>query len=159
MRSREKYDYLLNKVFNINRDWLIGFIESEGTFYCYMSNIDENQESLIIPKVYNSLEIAQSTHEVPLLKAIICFLEKGYLKPKPKSESLEDMLSLRSVSRIVFNSPDFIISFLGENPLFSSKQRDYTIWRDYLTLSKNKTHHTKEGIKKMLELKTLMNKK
>lgn len=84
-----------------------------------MSKIeDENQENQFsnyttIPKVYNSLEIAQSTHEVPLLKAIISFLGKGYLKPKPKSESLEDMLSLRSVSRIVFNSPDFIISFLG----------------------------------------------
>ena len=155
----EKYEYLLNKNFSINKDWLIGFIESEGTFYCYMSKIEENNQASSIPKVYNSLEIAQSTHEVPLLKAIINFVEKGYLKPKPKSESLEDMLSLRSVSRIVFNSPDFIISFLGENPLFSSKQRDYTIWRDYLTLSKNKTHHTKEGIKKMLELKTLMNKK
>ena len=141
---------------------MIGFIESEGTFYCYMSKIEEEnqiKDNIIIPKVYNSLEIAQSTHEVPLLKAIISFVEKGYLKPKPKSESLEDMLSLRSVSRIVFNSPDFIISFLGENPLFSSKQRDYTIWRDFLTLSKNKTHHTKDGIKKMLELKTLMNKK
>ena len=158
----EKYEYLLNKKFNINKDWLRGFIESEGTFYCYMSKIEEEnqfKDNIIIPKVYNSLEIAQSTPEVPLLKAIINFVEKGYLKPKPKSESLEDMLSLRSVSRIVFNSPDFIISFLGENPLFSSKQRDYTIWRDYLTLSKNKTHHTKEGIKKMLELKTLMNKK
>ena len=95
-----------------------------------MSKIEENNQAPSIPKVYNSLEIAQSTHEVPLLKAIINFWrtqEKGYLKPKPKSESLDDMLSLRSVSRIVFNSPDFIISFLGENPLFSFKQRDYTI--------------------------------
>ena len=89
---------------------MIGFIESEGTFYCYMSKIEEEnlfKDNIIIPKVYNSLEIAQSTHEVPLLKAIISFWrtqEKGYLKPKPKSESLEDMLSLRSVSRIVFNS-------------------------------------------------------
>ena len=86
---------------------MIGFIESEGTFYCYMSKIEENNQAPSIPKVYNSLEIAQSTHEVPLLKAIINFWrtqEKGYLKPKPKSESLDDMLSLRSVSRIVFNS-------------------------------------------------------
>ena len=89
---------------------MIGFIESEGTFYCYMSKIEEEnqiKDNIIIPKVYNSLEIAQSTHEVPLLKAIISFWrtqEKGYLKPKPKSESLDDMLSLRSVSRIVFNS-------------------------------------------------------
>ena len=94
---------------------MIGFIESEGTFYCYMSKIEENNQAsldsdkseydIVVPKVYNSLEIAQSTHEVPLLKAIINFVEKGYLKPKPKSESLDDMLSLRSVSRIVFNSP------------------------------------------------------
>lgn len=93
---------------------MIGFIESEGTFYCYMSKIEENNQAsldsdkseyeMVVPKVYNSLEIAQSTHEVPLLKAIINFVEKGYLKPKPKSESLDDMLSLRSVSRIVFNS-------------------------------------------------------
>ena len=38
----EKYEYLLNKNFSINKDWLIGFIESEGTFYCYMSKIEEN---------------------------------------------------------------------------------------------------------------------
>ena len=82
-----------------------------------MSKIEENNQAsldsdkseydIVVPKVYNSLEIAQSTHEVPLLKAIINFWrtqEKGYLKPKPKSESLDDMLSLRSVSRIVFNS-------------------------------------------------------
>ena len=75
---------------------MIGFIESEGTFYCYMSKIEEEnqiKDNIITPKVYNSLEIAQSTHEVPLLKAIINFWrtqEKGYLKPKPKSESLDD---------------------------------------------------------------------
>lgn len=102
----EKYLYLLNKDFNINKDWLLGFIESEGTFYCYMSpwktKTDENlleNNQLVIPKVYNSLEVAQATHEVPLLKAIIQFVEKGYLKPKPKGESLEDLLSLTFAPR------------------------------------------------------------
>ena len=157
----EKYNFLLNKQFNINKDWLKGYIESEGTFYCYMSKIeDDNKDRLItIPKVYNSLEIAQSTHEVPLFKAIISFVGKGYLKYKPKSETLEDMLSLRSVSRIVFNSPDFFISFLGINPLFSTKQKDYSLWKEIHKLSKNKAHHTKDGLKELLKIKTLMSKK
>ena len=54
----EKYEYLLNKNFSINKDWLIGFIESEGTFYCYMSKIEEEnqfKDNIIIPNTEHTI--------------------------------------------------------------------------------------------------------
>ena len=152
-KFEEKFNYLLNisssESFNINRDWLIGFIKAEGSFYSYIEKEIENK----VPKITNTLEIAQSTHELPLLKAIIKFLNIGYLKPKPKGDNLEDIMSLRSVSRIVCNSPDKIINFIGPNPFFSLKQRDYEIWIKINELVKKKVHHEKDGFTEILKLK------
>lgn len=151
----EKYEYLLNKSFNINKDWILGFIESEGTFYCFIGNVIENK----IPKVYNTLEIAQATHELPLLKNIIKYLGVGYLKPKPQGDNLEDVLKLRSVSRVVCNNPDNIIIFLGHKPFKTLKQNDYILWKEFYNLVKNKAHYNKEGLFKILEIKKRMKKK
>lgn len=147
----EKFNYLLKKNFCINKEWLIGFIEAEGTFYCYIEKQIEGVNKT--PKITNTLEIAQSTHELPLLKAIIQFLNIGYLKPKPKGEDLNDVKALRSVSRIVCNSPEKIISFLGLEPFITLKQKDYANWSNIYELVKSKAHHNKEGLKKILNLK------
>lgn len=121
----EKFNYLKDKLFFINKDWLIGFIEAEGTFYCYVEKLDGEIKKT--PKITNTLEIAQSTHEYHLLSAIIKFLGLGYLKPKPQGDTLNDLKSLRSVSRIVCNSPEKVISFLGLKPFVTSKQKDYAV--------------------------------
>lgn len=92
------------------------------------SGVDLNNNlSVKAPKVYNTLEIAQATHELPLLKAIIKFLGVGFLKPKSEGLNIDDLMKLRSVSRIVCNSPSNIISFLGEQPFLTLKQNDYNL--------------------------------
>jgi len=121
----EKFNYLNEKIFSVNKEWLIGFIEAEGTFSFYIEKLKGLDTP--VPKVLNTLEIAQATHERPLLKSIIQFLGIGYLKPKKSDENLESIKSLRSVSRLVCNSPDKVISFLGLEPFITLKQKDYNI--------------------------------
>lgn len=157
----EKFNFLAEKSFTINKDWLTGFIDAEGTFYCYIEKQVEAPEAIVkkIPKITNTLEIAQSSHELPLLKAIITFLELGYLKPKPKGDDLESIRALRSVSRIVLNSPEKVIKFLGLEPFISLKQKDYILWKNIYELVKLKAHHNVEGLNKILNLKKLSSKK
>jgi hypothetical protein len=47
----------MNQKFNLNPYWIIGFIDGEGCFYCY---IQKNTKS---PLIQLSLELSQSTHD------------------------------------------------------------------------------------------------
>ena len=96
---------------------------------------------------------------MPLLINIIKYLGIGYLKPKPEGTNLEDVLKLRSVSRVVCNNPSNIILFLGDKPFLTLKQNDYILWKEFFNLVKNKAHYNKEGLLKLIEIKQKMKKK
>lgn len=74
-----------------------------------------------------TLEIAQATHEVSLLLAMINLLGSGYIKPKFDFPSLEAALAARSVSRLILrkNQINPLIDFMIKNPLLTTKNLDF----------------------------------
>jgi hypothetical protein len=72
-----------------------------------------------------TLEIAQRSHDVFVLKAIIEYFGIGYLKPKYDIFSLKDSMNSRDVSRAIFNQYEVIIKFVDKYPMLTCKQLDY----------------------------------
>jgi len=119
----DKYNYLSTHEFNINDQYVQGFVDAEGYFGCYIGQPGQRGRPTTI--VTCTLEIAQATHEVLLLHAIIVYLGLGYLKPSYDIYSLDAVLSARNVSRIVINQNAPIIDLFTRYPLHTLKQEDF----------------------------------
>ena len=75
----------------ITNDWLVGFIEGDGSF---QFNIGKS--------TYASIEIAQSKARRPLLEAIKVYIKAGAVKPKLNDDyGIKELLSTRDTHRLV----------------------------------------------------------
>ena len=152
----DRWNHFNNKLIKLQPSWVQAFIDGEGTFQFLLSDQISRQSKYVAANP--TLEIAQNSHEVFVLNAIIKYLGIGYLKPKYNILSLEESKSSRSVSRAVFNQFDIIINFVDNYPMLTCKQLDYIDWRQIVELKKLDAHKTEEGKQIMIELKLGMNR-
>lgn len=152
----QRWSYLKNKKFNLRSEWVQAFIDGEGTFQCRIADTISRNSKYV--SVNPTLEIAQRSHDVFVLKAIIEYFGIGYLKPKYDIFSLKDSINSRDVSRAIFNQYEVIIKFVDKYPMLTCKQLDYLDWKEIIMLKNKDAHKTEEGKFIMLELKLGMNR-
>jgi len=147
----ERYNYL-NSKFNdkLNPHWIVGFIDGEGCFYCYI------QKDTKSPIIQLSLEISQSTHDWLILEKLRQELNCGRLKITTEMKN-----NLNDVSRlIIMNNSDLtdkIIPFFEKYSLLSKKRLDYEDFKLLWQNKKEKKHLTDTGLNQMKLIKTNMN--
>ena len=152
----QRWSYLKDKNFNLKSEWVQAFIDGEGTFQCRIADTISRNSRYV--SVNPTLEIAQRSHDVFVLKAIIEYFGIGYLKPKYDIFSLKDSKNSRDVSRAVFNQDEVIIKFVDKYPMLTCKQLDYLDWKEIIRLKNQGAHKIEEGKQKMIELKLGMNR-
>ena len=152
----QRWSYLKDKKFKLNPEWVQAFIDGEGTFQCRIADTISRNSKYV--SVNPTLEIAQRSHDVFVLRAIVEYFGIGYLKPKYDIFSLEDSKNSRDVSRAVFNQFEVIIKFVDEYPMLTCKQLDYLDWKEIIRLKNEGAHKTEQGKQKMIEFKLGMNK-
>ena len=151
-----RWNYLKDKTFDLKPEWVQAFIDGEGTFQCRIADV-VNRGNIYI-SVNPTLEIAQNSHDVFVLNAIIKFFGIGYLKPKYNITSLDASKSSRSVNRAIFNQSKTIIDYIDKYNMFTRKHSDFIDWKEIVTLKQKGIHKTTEGKNHMLSLKLGMNK-
>ena len=152
----QRWTYLKGKVFDLKSEWIQAFIDGEGIFQCRIAEtINRNSTYLAVNP---TLEIAQNSHDVFILAAIIQYLGIGFLKPKYDIFSLKESKNSRSVSRAIFNQFAIITKFVDKYPLFTRKQLDYIDWKEIIELKSKDAHKTVDGKETMLKLKLGMNR-
>ncbi|PVU98264.1 hypothetical protein BB561_000014 [Smittium simulii] len=154
----EKYNFCkkhLNK-YLINKDWFLGFVDGEGCFYFYIGK----QKNTTI-QLQASLEIAQNTHDIFVLEAIRKFLGCGRLKPKTTEFNLENVKNISKISRLIISNPSdlkkYIIPFFNNNILLTTKNLDFTDWKNLIGMKEKKYHLSLEGLNLMRSIKSNMN--
>jgi hypothetical protein len=151
----ERHNFLMNQKFNLNPYWIIGFIDGEGCFYCY---IQKNTKS---PLIQLSLELSQSTHDWLILNQILQELSilKGSTLGRLKINE-EMKKNLIGISRlIIMNNSDLeiLIKFIDQYPLKTKKLLDYEDLKLLRQLKKEKVHLTEKGLEQMKKIKEGMN--
>lgn len=106
----DRWNYVNSKVFNLRPEWVQAYIDGEGCFQ--VTIYDAVSTGKIYTAVKATLEIAQNSHDVSLLKAIVNFFGIGYLKPKFDISCLHASKKSRSVSTAIFNQYNKIIEFV-----------------------------------------------
>lgn len=152
----EKWIYL-NSINNrvLDPHWLQAFIDGEGSFqFGIATRISRGRPYMATTP---TMEIGQNTHDVIVLKWIKEYFEAGYLKPKFDISNIEEVLSVRGVSRYILRDSDLIISFVDKYPMLTRKQEDFLIWKKIVQLKKERAFDTEEGLNMMKTLKATMN--
>lgn len=155
----ERWSYLKQVRFNLAPEWIQAFIDGEGSFQCRITDkVNINSKYIAVNP---TLEIAQKSHEVFLLNAIISYMSIGYLKPKYDITSLKECKNSRIVNRAVFNQYAIIINFVDKYPMFTNKSLDYKDWKEIIALKTKglaRANKTEEGFNHMINLKLGMNR-
>ena len=136
----------------ITKDWLVGFIEGDGSF---QFNIGK--------PMYASLEIAQSKVRRPLLESIKEYFKGGVVKPKlKKGYGIKELEKSRGTHRFVLRDinilEDKVTQMFKGLELYSNKREDLKDWLKLIEKFRSGDHKREEGLKEMLVIKKGMNR-
>jgi hypothetical protein len=141
-----------NQQERLNASWIVGFTDGEGCFHISINKI--NKMSLgwqVLPE----FRIVQHEKDELLLHKIKNYFGFGEVKVNRK-----DFHGTRKEFRVRgLMNLNKIIEFFKENPLMTSKRKDFEIFSEIIELMNQKEHLTKEGLNKIAKLISNMNRK
>jgi hypothetical protein len=147
-------DYIIftyNKFIHITRStldpWFVtGFVDAEG---CFTLGIIKNDNYITGYQIQAIFKISLHGKDYDLLCQIRDYFGVGKITKHGDTTMQYLVRSLKDL--------DIIISHFDTYPLISQKWADYKLFKQAITLIKNKEHLTKEGFKKVLSLKASIN--
>lgn len=129
---------------SLNNYWLAGFTDADGSFQVKrIEGIDRNK-----PEIRLNFQVDQKE------KDLLLFI-KNYLGGNIGYRSNQDTYYYGSTS---FGSAKKVIEYFDSFHLLSSKHINYLKWRKVYILIQNREHITEKGLKKIIKLKSSMNK-
>ncbi len=153
----EKWNFHSNSLLTaLDPNWIQAFIDGEGSFQFGIADRISRGSKYIATTP--TLEIAQNTHDVKVLDLIKQYFEAGYIKPKFDITSLDEAMSVRSVSRFVLRDSTKIVQFVDQYPMLTRKHEDYLKWKTLLELKKSRAFDSVEGRALMESIKASMNR-
>lgn len=127
---------------NIKPEWIAGFCTGESSF------------SILITGKYASIRfsVSQDSRDIILLENIGLYFSCGKINNYKNREICE--LVVTRIDDIVTH----IIPFFEKYPIRGSKYNNYLYFKEAAFIIKNKEHLTSEGMDKIIELKSKINK-
>ena len=123
----------------INKDWLVGFVDGEGTFFIGIQG-----------GVLAEFVITQHKRDIQLLYAIRKFLNCGVIRVQQnicyfRVRKREHLLNI-------------ILPFFSYNELMTVKKFDFYDFKRVLELVEKGKHRSKEGLAEIVAIKNGMNR-
>ncbi len=128
--------------------WVAGFVTGEGCFFIKTSKSNTHK---LGTSVALNLLVVQNIRDAYLLECFIQFFGCGSYAVAEKSGI--GTFAVRSFTDIV----EKIIPFFDEYPILGTKTKDYEDFKEASLLIKSKLHLTKEGLEKIILIKSRMN--
>lgn len=132
----------------IDPNWLVGFVDGDGSFY---SLIHKTKDYKIGYQVQAVFDIAQLDSERNLLTKI----GDQFFGSTHKWAKSKDTQHMRIMSQNGLTN--YVEPFFEENKLLTRKEYDFVLWQEMLKIIKNKEHTTASGLQKIRELRDLQN--
>jgi len=135
-------DFKINLDTNLKNHWLAGFSDADASFQIKVINYN------------NRIEI-RLNFQINKNKREILVLIKNYLGGNIGYRKIQDTYYYDSTS---FGSAKNVINYFDCFHLLSTKHTNYLKWRKAYLIIQNKDHLNKEGLKKIIKLKSTMNR-
>ena len=133
--------------FPVNIEWLVGFVEGEGSFFCL---IRKNSTHLIGYQVTLTFSLNQHIRDLDLMIKIQKYLGFGIVR----SERSDTIVTLTVTKR---KDLDILISLFKSRNFLGSKDLDFKDFIVIQQLLNNNHHKTEEGLQQIRTIKRNMN--
>ena len=117
--------------------------------WCFHVSITENQESKLGWRVRIILSISLHEKDIALLEDLKNLLGVGQINKQGKKYIQLRVASIKELQAI--------INHFDKYPLITQKLKDYLLFKKAFYLISQKEHLTKEGLRKIVVIKTSMN--
>ena len=141
-----------NQQERLNALWIVGFTDGEG---CFHISINKLSGMSLGWQVLPEFRIVQHEKDEEVLYQIKNYFGFGSIEINNVDENATRKgFRVRGLENL-----NKIVKFFEENPLRTTKKKNFEIFRKAIHMMNNKEHLTKEGLDKIAELVSGMNRK
>ena len=147
---RKTISFKLNLNEDLKNHWLAGFSDADASFQIKVLNRPLNYVS----RESNKVEV-RLNFQIDQKKESILLLIKNFLGGNIGHRKSQDTYYYGSTS---FGSAKNVVNYFDSFHLLSSKHINYLKWRKAYLIIQNKDHLNKDGLNKIIKLKSTMNR-
>lgn len=132
----------------LEAQWVVGFVDGEGCFYVGVNSQPEMKTGY---QVLPEFTVVQHEQDIQLLYALKQFFGCGVVR-----QNHGDRMAYRV--RGVEHLQERVIPFFEQHPLKTKKHLDFLKFRKILMMMRNNEHLTLDGIEKIRQIASEMNR-
>lgn len=145
-KASPRYSFNNKNTFYLNPDYITGFVDGEG---CFSLSIFKQDRSLTGWQVKPIFSISLHNKDIKLLEAIQRTFKTGKIYKHGVDSMQYRVSSLKNLQ--------IITDHFDSYPLITQKKADYLLFKQAITMIKNKEHLSIEGILKLVGIKATLN--
>ena len=136
-----------NQQERLNTEWIVGFVDGEG---CFHVSLNKMQKMTLGWQVLPEFRVVQHQRDEFLLFKFKEFFGFGEVKKNHDERKEFRVRGLENLNKIV--------EFFKTNQLRTSKRKNFEIFSEIILMMNNKEHLKKEGLKRIANLSSKMNR-
>lgn len=136
-----------NQQERLDVQWIVGFVDGEGCFHVAISKLPKMTLGW---QVLPEFRVVQHQRDEPLLQIFKVFFGFGSVVRNHGDRKEFRVRGLQNLRKIV--------DFFRKSPLKTSKRRNFELFCEVIELMEKKQHLTKEGLQKIAEKASQMNR-
>ncbi len=144
-----------NQQGRLDPQWIVGFVDGEG---CFSISIFKNVTSKSGFQVFPEFVVTQGAKSLNVLENLQSFFDCGKIYENRRTDNHRESL-YRYCVRPLSDIQEKIIPFFEQHELQTAKQQDFLAFCEVVKLIKNRSHLTPDGLQKIRELASTMNRR
>lgn len=133
---------------HLEAQWIVGFVDGEGCFYI---GINKHSDMTCGFQVLPEFTVVQHERDIQILYALKKFFGCGVVRSNHGNRMAYRVRDINHLGKI-------IIPFFEKHSLKTKKNLDYMKFRKVVMLIDRKEHLTKQGIEKIQDIASKMNR-
>ena len=136
-----------NQQERLDVNWIVGFVDGEG---CFHVAINKQQKMTLGWQVLPEFRVVQHKRDEKLLYRLKSYFGFGEVTVNHDDRKEFRIRGLENLNKIV--------EFFKNNPLQTSKERNFEIFSEIIGMMNNKEHLSEEGLHRIAKLAAKMNR-
>ena len=136
-----------NQQERLDINWIIGFVDGEG---CFHIAINKLKKMTLGYQVLPEFRVVQHQRDEETLQKLKSFFGFGNVVRNHKDRKEFRVRGLENLNKLV--------DFFKKNPLQTTKQKNFELFSHVIDLMNKKEHLNKEGLEKIANLSSKMNR-
>lgn len=128
--------------------WVVGFVDGEG---CFSISIFRNRTSKFGWQILPEFVVTQSEDSLSVLEDMKTFFKCGNIFINKRYDNHRKHL-FRYCVRKLSDLDEIIVPFFTQHPLHTTKQKDFILFCEVVSLLKSKIHYQYDGLQEIAKL-------